>query len=214
MSLVKGTIGSVIGGAIGAAIWTGVAYSMNLESGFIAWGVGILAGIGMAVGAGNYASQTTGVVAALVAAVAVLGGKYGAVHYAVGDIMKGVESVAITDEDAQVYMADQLVEEYKAQGKALKWPEGMTAEDASEQAHYPTALWADMSNRWSKMSPSAREEYRAGVQEQFRQMVTLARSEIEKEGFSASFTPFDLLWFGLALATAFKLGSGMGGGGE
>jgi hypothetical protein len=39
--------------------------------------------------------------------------------------------------------------------------------------------------------------------------VARASEEVTGEVFSAMFTPWDLLWFGLAIATAFKLGSGM-----
>lgn len=43
-AVVAPIIGGVIGGAVGAAIWAGVAYGLHLHWGWIAWGVGVLAG--------------------------------------------------------------------------------------------------------------------------------------------------------------------------
>lgn len=49
--LLRGTIGCAIGCAIGVAIWVAVAIVGDQERGFIAWGVGLLAGFGMYLGA-------------------------------------------------------------------------------------------------------------------------------------------------------------------
>jgi hypothetical protein len=69
-------IGGCIGGAIGAAIWAAIAYFTQLEIGWIAWAVGGLCGAGCSIGARGHSGATTGGVAAVIAVVSIMAGKY------------------------------------------------------------------------------------------------------------------------------------------
>jgi len=76
LSFPKWIVAGGIGGLIGAAIWAGISYATNYEVGWIAWGVGFLVGVGVRVSAGeNEEGFAPGLTAAVVAIVAVLGGK-------------------------------------------------------------------------------------------------------------------------------------------
>jgi hypothetical protein len=212
MGPLKALIGAAVGGAIGAGIWAAVAYNMNLEIGWIAWGVGLLCGLGAMMAVRDDADHLTGGIAAVVAIASVAGGKYLAVHYFVQDFTAGMTQIELTDSDAQVYMADQLIPEYEASGTPLKWSEGMTAEDADTLDKYPENLQKDVLARWEAMSMGERESYRASVQATLRHDISSAIGAVESEGFFASFGPLDILFVFLAVATAFKLGSGGFGG--
>lgn len=213
MSFLKGIIGGVVGGLVGAAVWAAISYFFNYEIGIIAWGVGALVGIGMAVGSGGGEGFSTGVTAGLIAIGSVLAGKYAAIHYAVGDFVRVAEStVEITDDDVKVYIADQVVKEYTSAGKRLRWPDGMDASSAESPEDYPKDLWADVEARFKIMPTSDREATRDYLQREFKQNLAAAGADISVDAFSESFTLFDALWFFLAVGTAYKLGSGDGGG--
>ena len=51
MSFLKWLAAGFIGAAIGGAVWVGVGYFAEAEVGYIAWGIGLLAGIGVRVAA-------------------------------------------------------------------------------------------------------------------------------------------------------------------
>ena len=74
-NLVKGAIGALIGSLLGGAIWGGIAIGNGLEVGYVAFGVGALAGIGASKFAGGK-SAMLGVIAALFSIFGVLSGKY------------------------------------------------------------------------------------------------------------------------------------------
>lgn len=208
-------IGGMVGGAIGAAIWAAVAYFANIEIGWIAWGVGGLVGLGAALGARGETGIETGVAAAVIALIAVAAGKYAAVGLYVNEINnKVVASIHFTEVDAQEHMAHQLADQALSEGKTLKWPEGKSLEDAETQADYPKEIWKDMSARWKSMTPDERAQYVKAAEDQAKHSIASIASSVRDEGFQASFGAFDLLWFGLALFTAFKVGAGMSGDGD
>jgi hypothetical protein len=61
------------------------------------------------------------------------------------------------------------------------------------------------------MSPKEQEDFRADVLEEYKAFYDDFAGEIKTEGFLASFSLFDLLWFGLGGVSAYKLGAGLGG---
>lgn len=209
--------GAAIGGLVGAAAWACLMYFLNVEIGWLAWGVGLLAGLGVAVVVRDERSPATGVIAAVIALGSIALGKYAGVHFLVGDAMSAMQrngalDVNFTLDDAQLALAGQLVDEYEANGKPLQWPAGMTYDDAERPEHFPPDLWADTQARWNGMSPDAREQYRSQHQESIRSMMASMggdlRAAIEAEGFKSSFGAMDLLFGALAVLTAFRLGQG------
>ncbi|MCP5022738.1 MAG: hypothetical protein GY930_13310 [bacterium] len=76
--------GKVIGAAIGAAIlgavvWAGIAIKTDYEIGWVAWGIGALVGFGTMKAGGI--GMRPAVLAAVLAALSILGGRIGATHY-------------------------------------------------------------------------------------------------------------------------------------
>lgn len=63
--LALGSLFSGIGALIGAGVWIVVAMLANMEIGYIAWGLGLLAGFGMRLGRGE-ASTRGGIIAAVI----------------------------------------------------------------------------------------------------------------------------------------------------
>jgi hypothetical protein len=210
--MLKGIIGGLIGGVIGAAIWAAIAHFTNRELGIVAWGVGVLVGMGTAMCAGNSVSPLTGAAAALIALGSISGGKFAVVHSIAGKVKSDIHAKIVIGEDqAIVGIADQLAEETETAGKKLEWPKGMNREEASEQQDFPPALWTDAKARWTAMPAADQESYKKALADHVHASVDHAVDQAESEAFMSSFTLFDILWAFLAVGTAFKLGSGDGG---
>jgi hypothetical protein len=111
-----------------------------------------------------------------------------------------------------VGFADEIVSERIDAGKTVKWPPGMTFDDAVNQEDYPAEIWKKAEKQWSSLTE---EQKQAKIDEQNESIAELQEmfagdfaGEAKKQAFMASFTPFDFLWFGLALYTAFNVGYG------
>lgn len=209
--MIRGILGAIAGGLLGAAIWAVVSYTTGYEVGWIAWGVGALCGAGMMIGLGNSDSGLlSGVVAVIIALAAIAAGKFAAIHFHVGQELNDVRAsiLQMPVEDAKVYLADQLVEEYTNAGKPLQWPAESDAETATEPEEYPTDLWQDVEARWATMTPEHQEQYRQAMIDESLAATDMVHGFADAAIFVESFDFFDLIWGILAMFSAFKLGSG------
>lgn len=217
--LVGCIIGAIIGGIVGAALWAAITNATNREIGWIAWGVGGLVGLGARLGARDWADTLAGIVAALVAIVALAGGKYLVVQIAVDsaakDVISQIESNPIGETEAKAFMAGDLVTQAESAGKKLKWPDGKSLDNAESFQDFPKSVQTDVESRWKGMTPDAQTAYiesvKAHSKHMSKQAVASISDQVSKQGFIESFSLFDLLWFGLAIMTAFKIGTGFGG---
>ena len=203
-------VGGAIGGAVGAAIWAAIAYFLGLEIGWIAWGIGVMVGLGTKLAAPDRLSIQTGVSAALIAVVAVAGGKYLAVHLSLDKALDELSagSYEITDELATSYFADEVVIEYEQEGQPVRWPGGATPQNPAYQHEYPADVWAEAAERYAELTPAERAEYKAELGEIMRESLTAFRNEAQEAGFRESFGFLDLLFLALAIGSAFKIASG------
>lgn len=213
MRFIYGVVGSVIGGIIGATIWALVAYFAHLEIAWIAIGIGVLCGLGMALGVKGEGNFMTGAVAAVIAFLSICAGKYITVEMILQKQMKDervAEKVKVTDEDAQMYMANQLVGEAKTSGTKLAWPGGKEPEEGADKpTDFPPSIWKDVQARWKAMDDSAKTQYVAAVQRQADQMMSALVDTVRQKGFLASFDFLDILFVLVAVIGAFKGGAGM-----
>jgi hypothetical protein len=208
--LMLGVLGACIGGVVGAGIWALVAYQIHYEIGWLAIGVGALVGGGMAKGAQGYTGALTGLIAAVIAVGAVLGGRYMAISAIVDDIgnQAAKQVVKISEDDAQVELARTVAREQEEKGKKLKWPEGMSEEDAESQGDFPKEVWAEMDKRWEAMSPDQRADYLDQIRNERKQLVSSVMGVVKDEGFMASFSVIDIVFLLLAVGAGFSIGSG------
>ena len=215
MPYMKTVVLGALAGLVGASVWAGIALFTGYEVGWIAWGIGALVGVAVRFASKREATYTgdaaedaireieaasdqmgPGVVAAAIAIVSVLVGKYVAVMLLIG-------SLSATDFDDEVlisYVADEVVRQYVAEGRAVNWPEDVDPQFAAAEADYPPDVWAEASQRWEEMS----EDERAQFEENTAAMVAAMIEQNRAGAWLATFSPIDLLWFGLAAWTAFK----------
>lgn len=221
MGALLGIIGGIVGGVVGAGAWGIIAYLTGYEIGWIAVGVGFVTGLGVAIGSKGRAGVMGGILAAVIALVAVAGGKFFAVemlaqkYTSSNEFKNEIAAIELEESDLVMYVADLMAADMTAKGQPINWPSGMTVETASEEKDYPPELWKDAAARWKALDDATKEQYRMDLRRQMEEAATLMVNTVgAAQGFVESFSLFDLLWAFLAVGAAFRVGSGAGSGEE
>lgn len=190
-ALIVGAVAAIIAG-IAWAIIVGVTH---YEVGYVAWGIGLLVGVAMAK-ATPVRGQSVAMLAAVLAALGLVVGKVLIVEVATRpSLAKEIQA----DEE---WMAEAAVYELRLKGGL---PDEIQAELDALGANdtIPDALWANMLSVGAAHVRQAEPEKRASIAASYADML------VSSAGFSdllqAQMTPWDLLWFGLAVTTAWKL---------
>ncbi|MEM9185967.1 MAG: hypothetical protein AAGB00_05660 [Planctomycetota bacterium] len=205
-------------GAVGAAVWAAIAYFANLEVAYVALGIGALVGFAVAA-TSDSSGPAVGGLAVVITVLALLVGKYASVELMLQHELGGVDgggAVAAEDldDDAMIAsVADEIVEERNEAGAGIVLNEvDFEDEDAQAKDQYPSEVWSAASRRWAGKSSEDQQAARAELAEQTSAAMELFRDQLiamaRQEGFKASFGGFDLLFFGLAMYTAWGIGNG------
>lgn len=132
-----GSVFSGLGAAIGAALWVVIAIKFDREIGFVAWGLGGLAGLGMLLGRGE-PSSLGGLLAAGNAFAGIVAAKLAIFAYVLTVLITGqtdvssLQKVLATIEVAQEILDERGVTDENEREEA--WEE--TLAEASEQVKY------------------------------------------------------------------------------
>ncbi|MFN9373378.1 MAG: hypothetical protein ACK6D3_15960 [Planctomycetaceae bacterium] len=202
----RGVLGGVIGAGAGALVWGALTHFLNVEVGYVAWGIGAAVGFLALAFSGGNGSPALGASSAVIALLGVAVGKIFAIWLALGSLNappKNPEQAALS------ILADSIIEEHQAAGKPVIFPPGKNLENALGKQDYPPAIWAEAETRWQAMSAGERELSLKEL-DQEGQISAAQRMEISILALrnGAGLSLFDLLWVFLAVSTAFKLGSG------
>lgn len=199
----------VIAGLVGAAIWATIAYLAHAEIGIVAWGIGGLVGFCVATAMKGEANQTSGALAAIIAVLAVVGGKYSAVYATTSKAASSIHAtVHVTDDDMKVALADTIVEERLAANATLKWPQGKDASNAEAPEDYPRDVWAEASKQWDELTDQERTDRKKEAEAAHHKMIDAIVVGVNRQAFWSTFGVLDIVFFVLAIITAFRLGSG------
>ncbi|MEN8127491.1 MAG: hypothetical protein ABFR90_06755 [Planctomycetota bacterium] len=205
----KGIITGVVAGIVGALAWAAIAALTGFEIGWLAWGIG--AGVGAAVAWGSEGTPAMGVAAVVISVLAIVGGKYISVEMKLAKGMGAAnEQVAAqmeTDEYFISWLADIIIVQIEEADVAVAWPEGVNPEDAAAKEHYPPVVWAQAEQTWEDMPPEKKDEFKEEVRQQVEKNIASFTADVRKEGFISSFSFFDVIFFFLAIGTAYKIGS-------
>lgn len=190
----RALIGGLVAALIGGALWAVIVVATKYEVGFVAWAVGGLVGFVMSRVTPSR-GQALGTLAALLAVVGLVVGKVlivtvGTQRQAVLEVEADPELLAQAGlHDLRLIDAipDQLQEHLDALG----------FDDT-----IPDALWGDM------MAAGTAHATRAGSEEQRRIAAQYAEALLANVGvlerLRSQLSPWDLLWFGLAVTTAWR----------
>lgn len=192
----RGILLSLLGGTAAAGLWAMIASLTGYEAGIVAWIVGLLAGIGMMAGRGKGAvrSRGAGMAAAAVAVLAILGGKFAAVHLLVQETLN---SEAYSLADARAALEWETYERMEREGRPL------TETDDG----VPREVQLEANRAWTAMTQREREQYFTDHAALDAQERAEAQPVLTVLAFLFSFGLFDLLWVGLAVSTAYRSGS-------
>lgn len=213
----RAVLGGLLGGVLGAALWALIALVTSYEIGWIAWAVGGLVGYGVALGnrGAPHSPVASGVLAAAITLLAIPAGKYALVELSVpsdAELVSILMENTRNDEFVISYVADDVVDELEASGETVDWPPGVDPAVASTREEYPPDVWTEAEARWASMSEGEREDFRGVVEEITRENVAASlpeiRATIRDGAFLRSFAPMDLLFFGLAVVTAYGVAAG------
>lgn len=207
--MTRALFGATLGGLVGAALWTAVAFLFHYEIGLIAWGVGVAAGLGAAK-LGDRLDWTTGAAAAGIAVLSIALGKFAAVHLVVDDAIAELTSGpdGVTDEFAIRYVADDVVVAFHEEGRKVAWPGGAEPSNPASQAEYPADVWREATQAWNELTPQERADFKAELASGMQANAAMIREGAVQAGFKESFGALDVLFVLLAIGSAYKLGSG------
>ena len=202
-----------LAGLVGAAAWAGIAYFANYEIGYLAWGIGFAVGAATVMGAG-YGSQSVGIVAVVITILSIVLGKYASVELVMNDLdfnpeQAVAEEIANLNDDALTsYLANDIATAREEAGEELAWPE-YDEENESIAAQYPTDVWSAASEKFGAFTEEEKLAHRTHVEASIQQSLAdlqVLEETIRQESFLQSFSAMDLLFFGLAIYTAFSVG--------
>lgn len=111
-------------------------------------------------------------------------------------------SSLISEEFVITFIADEVAGEWEAGGRQINWPDGAEPYSGDWSGDYPTDVWDESRSRWGAMSSAERVD--------LRQMILPPASAglmAAIELVPYTFTYWDMLWFGLALFSAYKIGA-------
>ena len=205
MNLFSGAIGGAIGGVIGAAIWAAIAYFAQVEVGYVAWAIGGLVGFGSAVGTKG-GSATAGLIAVLITIAAICAGKYIAIQLALsGEVNAALNAQGPpSDEFCISLLADEICEQKELAGETIQWPVGRS-ETPEKKSDYPQEIWTEAAARWAGFDEPGRKKFIEEFVQNRDRAIQAMRGQIANRAFFASFGPIDIIFFLLAIVTAWKL---------
>jgi hypothetical protein len=207
--MLKWALGGLAAGVVGAGIWAGIAYATQHEIGWIAWGVGLLVGLGVRLTAGEEDGPAPGVTAAIIAILAIVAGKYLAIHLLIAKETSNLGNSKASAQDMIASEASDICMERMSKNQRINWPRGVTLETATEQKDFPPDVWNEATARWQQLGPDEQKKRIQEHEKEYKAVVDTLTGQIRKVAFKESFGLFDILWFVLATVTAFKVGSGL-----
>lgn len=146
-------LAALAGALVGAAAWAAIGYFANMELGWIAWGLGVLAGLGALRTAQEHAGQLSGACAVLAAIIGIGAGKVGVAGLLLNQYMS---QSGHTEEGAIVRLAKTVVRDAQRRSKPLAWPSGVKPDEADELSEFPPDVAAEARRRWSAVPAAER----------------------------------------------------------
>jgi len=196
--IVPALLAGILGAVAGGAVWAALVVIAHLEAGIVAWGIGIVVGLAMAAVTPSR-GQAMAVLAALIAAVGLVAGKAMIVAFATQP------ALAAEIEADNEWLAEAAVFDLQSSG-ALPDEIQQSLEALAFDDTIPDALWVDMLNAGSEHAEAVGSEGRAELAGQYASFLLAGTDFLTLLG--AQMGLWDLLWFGLAISTAWRIMAG------
>ncbi|MDH3496774.1 MAG: hypothetical protein OER21_08435 [Gemmatimonadota bacterium] len=185
----------------GGALWAAIVLLTKYEVGYVAWAVGGLVGFVMA-RATAARGPTPALLAAVIATLGLLAGK--AVIASVTTSPRAVAREVQRDDELMLQAA--MFDLHSTE----TWPEPVQArlDELATDDTLPDALWLDMQTAAATHASNAGPDGRQRIATAYAGRMLSGTTSFEL--FRAQFGLWDVLWFGLAVVTAWRLLRGGG----
>jgi hypothetical protein len=196
-----------------AFVWGGIAYAIHKEIGWLAIGLGFVVGFAVRLGAGESDGVVFGIIAVLLACIALLLGKFFAVRFIVNSEIQKITETQITDKEMIDDIADDVADEWRSKNRKVEAPDNRSAltKKLDKGNNYLPAVNDEAARRWNAFTPA---EKASKIQEQKANrdaFIKTMTSEARKQAFTNAFSLFDIIFFVFAAVTAFGVGAGIQG---
>lgn len=181
-------------GAVMAAVWVGIAYMTGWELGLMTVFVGGAVGGGVLYGVRGRGGIGVGVLAAVLTLMVSAAGRFVVVQMLVADYVE--EQLAVTEEDCVLAVAGGIYEQYVEHEYDMTW---------NGEGEYPVEVMGAAHAKWGRMDGEERGAVRAGLEEEAQAAAAFA-PVFGVIAFFFSFGVWGLVWTGLAMGTAFRIG--------
>lgn len=191
-AIIAGAVAALIGGGL----WALVVIVTKYELGWIAWGVGALVGVVMA-RATPVRGPSIAAAGAVIAAVGLVAGKAVIAAYTIN--AQAISREITADSSLMLQAASWHL------ASEVGWPEGIQArlDSLDMDDTLPDALWADMRSASAAHAASWTPGESVSVASAYARAVLGEVGALDR--LRLQFGPWDLLWFGLAIVTAFRM---------
>ena len=223
---------ALVGGLVGSMLWAGIVYATGFQIGFMAVVVGALVGISVCI-VRTDDGQLPGIIAAVVALLAIIGGKLAAAVLLANSYTDEVIYRDVKDNNVMIaHVAGKVAGEWTAEGRALQWP-GMEADEMEAEADeladgeegevdfsglhldkedYPSDVWTEAEKRWNAKTPAEQQTLRDAVvaeDQAGEEAAAAGKGFVVGLFFLFSFGLFELMWFFFAVSTAYRVALGI-----
>lgn len=207
----RSIICGVIAAAVGAVIWAFISKTTGYEIGYIAIGVGFLAGLGVQFG-GAEQSVKLGVTAAVIAICGIMGGKLLTVNWLFEEFANGskdsvsnmtdneiLEGIAADDSLIDIAVMSLMTDDMKLHYLAIE----TTEQEMEEQREKLLPEAETLAKSWSQDEIIANA--RAAYSFIFTEGIKANKGQALKQGFIESFGLMDLLFIFLAVSASYRM---------
>jgi hypothetical protein len=182
-------------GLLGGVAWAAIVALTDYEIGYVAWGIGALIGYAMARTTPQRSTELA-VIAAVIALTSLLVGKVLIQHFVTGPAFR--QSLRDSPEAVGAAAAWGLREEH-----AFPPPLQARLDSLSEADTLSDSLWEQMVAAGHEHARTLPDTERAQLAEHYA--ATVGANVGPWQQLRWGFSPWDLLWFGLAISTAWRL---------
>ncbi|HEX9631742.1 MAG TPA: hypothetical protein VGA02_04690 [Gemmatimonadales bacterium] len=196
VALPRAVIAGAVAALVGGGLWALVVIGTKYEVGWLAWGVGALVGVVMS-RATPARGQTVALLGAVIAGIGLLSGKALIAAYTVS--ARSVTQEIVSDSTLVLQAASWHLD------TEIGWPEGIQTQlDAlGGDDTLSDALWQEMmaasaahAGAWTSADSSA-------IAAAYADAILVRLGTLDR--LRMQFGLWDLLWFGLAVVTAFRI---------
>ncbi|MCB9838920.1 MAG: hypothetical protein H6813_06235 [Phycisphaeraceae bacterium] len=158
MNMLKWYVAGTVGGLLGAVVWALVYHYADFEVGWIAWGIGALAGLGVRAAAQNASGGGPGIAAVAAAVLCLLVGKFGGLYLDINEAI-GQNGGDNSTEFLTSIIADDIVAQRLSSGQPMNWPADVDARYAAVREDYPRDVWTEARARLEAYSDEDRARF-------------------------------------------------------